>query len=542
MPAPAAPDPKPDPKPAHPSSEVGGPYPRYVLGVLVIVYVFNFIDRNILSILAEQIKADLGLSDAQLAFLYGTAFAVFYAVFGIPLGRLADVWMRTRLISLGLSFWSVMTALSGTARGFGSLAVFRVGVGIGEASATPAAFSLLSDYFPPRLRATVLSIYSSGVYIGAGIGIFLGGLISDSWNRAFEAGGAPFGLVGWQAAFFAVGLPGLLLAIWVWTLREPVRGQSEGLAPPEPNPHPFREPLRELLAVLPPFTIWSLARSGASRRTLGLNVVIAAAIALLATGLIAWLGNPEQWIALGIGLYGAISWAQGLVLRDAATFQMIFGSRALLYSAGGFSFLAFTGYGLGFWVPPFFQRVHGLSAAETGTVLGLTVAIAGWAGVTLGGVVSDWLRRHTPNARLYVGLFAAVAPVPFIVGMLLTDKVWFAYLMNVALALGTSMWIGPAATTVNDLVMPRMRATASAFYILTVTFVGLALGPYTIGRLSDALEAGGQTDAEALRSAMLLGLLAILATVALLLLACRHLERDEASRLERARAAGEPGL
>ena len=118
----------------------------------------------------------------------------------------------------------------------------------------------------------------------------------------------------------------------------------------------------------------------------------------------------------------------------------------------------------------------------------------------------------------------------------------FAYLMNVALALGTYMWIGPAATTVNDLVMPRMRATASAFYILTVTFVGLALGPYTIGRLSDALEAGGQTDAEALRSAMLLALLAILAMVALLLLACRHLERDEASRLERARAAGEPGL
>lgn len=128
-------------------SEIGGRYAKYVLFVLVLVYVFNFIDRQILSILAEEIKADIGISDAQIGFLYGTAFAVFYAVFGIPLGRLADVWVRKSLISLGLSFWSVMTALSGTARDFGSLAVFRFGVGVGEASATPAAFSMLSDYF-----------------------------------------------------------------------------------------------------------------------------------------------------------------------------------------------------------------------------------------------------------------------------------------------------------------------------------------------------------------------------------------------------------
>ena len=132
--------------------EIGGRYAKYVLVVLVIVYIFNFIDRQILSILAEEIKADLGISDAEIGFLYGTAFAVFYAVFGIPLGRLADTWVRKNLISIGLMFWSLMTALSGTARGFGSLAVYRVGVGIGEASATPAAFSMLSDYFSPQQR------------------------------------------------------------------------------------------------------------------------------------------------------------------------------------------------------------------------------------------------------------------------------------------------------------------------------------------------------------------------------------------------------
>src|SRR4030095_12601852 len=123
---------------------------NYTLGVLVVVYVFNFLDRQIVSILAERIKADLGVSDAQIGFLYGTAFAVFYAIFGIPLGRLADVWNRRTLIATGLGVWSLMTAVSGLARGFGALALARIGVGVGEASASPAAFSMLSDTFPPR--------------------------------------------------------------------------------------------------------------------------------------------------------------------------------------------------------------------------------------------------------------------------------------------------------------------------------------------------------------------------------------------------------
>ena len=172
---------------AEPSTDVeeqpktGGWYAHYVLGVLVIVYVFNFIDRNILSILAEEIKADLAVTDAQMGFLYGTAFAVFYAVFGIPLARFADVWVRRSLISAGLVVWSGMTALSGLARSFPVLAICRIGVGIGEASASPAAYSLLSDYYAPERRATVIAIYSAGVFIGAGVGLFLGGYILDTW-------------------------------------------------------------------------------------------------------------------------------------------------------------------------------------------------------------------------------------------------------------------------------------------------------------------------------------------------------------------------
>ena len=126
-------------------------YGWYALGVLFVVYLVNFVDRQILSILANDIKADLGLTDAQLGFLYGTAFAIFYALFGIPLGRLADGCNRTRLLALGLTAWSIMTALSGFARNGATLAAARVGVGVGEATANPCAYSLIADWFPQRL-------------------------------------------------------------------------------------------------------------------------------------------------------------------------------------------------------------------------------------------------------------------------------------------------------------------------------------------------------------------------------------------------------
>ena len=270
-------------------------YACYSLGVLVAVYVFNFIDRQILSILNEEIKRDLGLSDAQMGFLYGTDFAVFYALFGIPLGRLADVWVRRSLIAISLAFWSAMTALSGFARNFLELGAARIGVGIGEAGATPAAFSLLSDSFSPARRATVLAVYSSGIYIGAGLGISIGGQVVDRWNRAFAEGSAPFDLAGWQVAFLVVGLPGLLLALWVRTLREPPRGLMDGIES-TPEPHPFREFGRELRAVLPGLTLWNLAARGASGRDFATNFEAALAVALAAAFMVYRFGNPAQWI------------------------------------------------------------------------------------------------------------------------------------------------------------------------------------------------------------------------------------------------------
>jgi MFS family permease len=191
-------------------------YLRYALGILCLVYVVNFVDRQILSILLKSIKADLGLTDVQLGLLSGTAFGLFYATLGIPIARLADRFSRKGVIAICLTIWSGMTALCGMAGGFASLLLFRVGVGIGEAGGSPPAHSMISDYFPPERRATALGIFSLGVPIGIMVGFMAGGWLDQT--------------LGWRTAFMVVGVPGVLLAVVVaTTLREPPRGHSEGL-------------------------------------------------------------------------------------------------------------------------------------------------------------------------------------------------------------------------------------------------------------------------------------------------------------------------
>jgi predicted MFS family arabinose efflux permease len=191
-------------------------YARYVLALLVVVYAVNFIDRQLLSILLQPIKDELQVSDTAMGFLTGPAFALFYAFAGIPLARWADRGVRRSIIALGLAVWSGMTAFSGAARTFAHLALARVGVGVGEATCSPAAHSLIADYFPPERRATALAIYSTGIHIGILFGYSLGGWI----NEAF----------GWRAAFYVLGLPGLVLALIVrFTIKEPIRGASEGM-------------------------------------------------------------------------------------------------------------------------------------------------------------------------------------------------------------------------------------------------------------------------------------------------------------------------
>lgn len=508
-------------------------YSCYTLGILMLVYVFNFVDRQILAILNEEIKGDLALSDAQMGFLYGTAFAVFYALFGIPFGRLADVWVRRTFVAYAVAFWSTATVFSGFARNFLELGIARIAVGVGEAGTGPCAYSLLSDSFVPARRATVIAILTSGVYIGAGLGILIGGQVVQRWNDAFSAGSAPFGLAGWQVAFFVVGLPGLLLALWVRTMREPARGTMDGITSPL-EPHPFREFGSELCAVLPGLTILNLYRRGAGGRGIARNLFALVGLALAAWALVASLGNPAQWIALAIGFYATISWAQGLALRDPPTATLILKTRSWVFVVLGLSLLAFSTYGLAYFSAPFFIRYHKVPIGQLGFTLGGITAAFGFLGVTLGGALADFWRASNPCGRLNVAIISALAPVPVGVWMLYTSSTTLAFSLNAVVAFTGAAWLGVGGSTVTDLVLPRMRGTASAAYILSVTLIGLALGPFTVGLVSDLT---GD-----LRKGLITAMCANLGGAVLIGLATHYLERDERSMRDRAREAGETGV
>jgi len=502
-------------------------YANYVLVILFLVYVLNFVDRQILSILAKDVKRDLNLDDADIGFLFGTAFGVFYSLFGIPLGRLADNWHRVRLITIGLALWSAMTAFSGLARNGLQLTMARIGVGVGEATASPCAYSLISDYYPKEQRATALAIYSSGIFIGGGLSLFIGGAIVDRWNQAFPGG--YLGLVGWQAAFMAVGLPGLLLAAVVATLREPIRGAADGLIT-QPSANPFRDFVGELLSIIPPLTLVGALRRGVPALLVNL-AALAMAIAFI-WGMVAATGDGPQWIAVGLGAYAVFSWATALRTRDAPTFKLIWGTPAFLYTAIGYGLISFVSYSVAAFGALYAETVLGQSKSIVGLFLGGGAAAGGFLGIVLGGRVADWAKKRREWGRVPVILSGTILPLPFLVYAFTTDNITGFYIANFLMSGLASAALGPAGATTQDLVLPRMRGTATATFFIATALIGLALGPYFTGYVSKSL--GGD-----LRT----GLLALLAvapiSAVLLLLAWRAVPEAERTVTDRARAAGE---
>ena len=456
-------------------------YSWYGLGVLFVVYMTNFVDRQILSILANDIKADLALTDAELGFLYGTAFAIFYALFGIPLGRLADSWSRTRLLAVGLALWSAMTVLSGFARNGATLAAARVGVGIGEATANPCAYSLIADWFPQRVRGTALAIYSSGLFVGSGLSLLVGGLVVRSWNNAWPSGG-PLGLAGWQAAFLAVGAPGLVLTLWVLSLREPMRGAPQGMAS-RSDPRPWHALGESLAQILPPLTLLGAARRGPG--PLAVNVAVAAALALAAWLLGRASGNLAQFAFVAAGYYAVFSWASGLRRSDPQAFALTWRSPAFVGVILAYSVVCYVGYTVSYWAAPYAERTFGFDKVELGWLIGAPAALGGFLGVIGGGWLADRLHRRHPAGRLMVIAIGLAAPVPIVLaGYSTADPVVFlvcAFLVQMV----TSSALGASAAASQALVLPRMRGIAAAIFLLGTTLIGLAFGPFTAGLVSE---------------------------------------------------------
>ena len=270
----------------------------YALGILTIVYSINFIDRQLLSILQESIKADLMLSDAQLGLLTGFAFAVFYTFAGLPIASLADRSNRRNIVAISLTIWSGMTAISGLAQNYWQLLAARIGVGIGEAGGSPPSHSMISDIFPPEKRASAIGFYSTGISIGILFGFLFGGWLNEFF--------------GWRVAFFVVGIPGVLLALVLYfTVPEPVRGLAENKASSGDNP-----------------SMMTVFRVLLSRRSFLFMALGAAMNAFAGYSTANWVasfmirthqmptGELGTWLALIIGLGGAIGVFGSGVLAD----------------------------------------------------------------------------------------------------------------------------------------------------------------------------------------------------------------------------------
>ena len=286
-------------------------YRAYVLFILVVVYTFNFIDRQIVGILAVPIKEDLGLSDTQLSLMGGLAFALFYTFLGIPIAWLADRENRVWIMTIALTLWSAMTAVCGLAQNFTQLFLARLGVGVGEAGGVAPAYSIISDYFPQSKRARALSIYSFGIPIGSALGILLGGVLTS--------------YLDWRAAFIIVGLAGVALApIFRLTMREPKRGGLDGAAAAT-APAPIREVARVLIRK-PSF--WGLSLGAASSSMMGY-------------GLIFWL--PSFFVrSYGAALPEFFFWMPGFLIPENAT--------PLLFASYFYATILFVGGIAGIWL------------------------------------------------------------------------------------------------------------------------------------------------------------------------------------------------
>ena len=274
------------------SANISAATRRYALVILAIVYMFNFIDRQILAILLPAIRDEFGVADVWLGFLSGTAFAMFYIILGIPVARYADRHNRRNLIALAVALWSGMTALCGVATNFVQLALARIGVGVGEAGCSPPAHSMIADLYPPEQRSTAMGVYTVGISVGIMLAFLLGGWVVQN--------------IGWREAFFVVGLPGLLLALIVrFTVVEPLRGHSEGREAVSEQP-PFFRTLRFLWR-RPSFAHMTIAAGLSSY--VGYSV-----INFLPSFLVRSFGMPASQVGLYLGLIVGVIGGAGFFL------------------------------------------------------------------------------------------------------------------------------------------------------------------------------------------------------------------------------------
>jgi len=518
----------------------------YALALVASAQGLSLLDRQVLSILAPAIKADLHIGDSELGLLYGTVFSLFYALFSLPLGRLVDGWIRTRLLAICIFAWSIFAGLSAFAGGFTLLAISRLGVGVGEAAAQPSANSIIFDTFPRSRRGTAMSAMAIATTLGLGLSMTLGGVVAGWWDARFP--GHPGGFSGWQFAFLIAALPGLLLAFLISRLPEPVRGGVDGIRSPE-DPHPFKASGAVLASVTPGINWLSLWGRQAPARQWAVNLIGLAVIVVFCwimtqltqafsprppTDVLGLKVDPHvlQWFVVGFGAFVILNMFQSLRLTDRATYNVVLSpSVILLMVVAGFQ--TSINYGVMGFTPSFLNRAFGLSPAETGLQFGLLAAGLGVIGALVSGPLSDWLTaRMGGRGRVGLTIFSlGVSPIFGIWTYQASDPLSF-YLRFTCYSLVLTMWLPPLYSLLYDLVLPRMRGVTSSIFIIITTLLGLGMGPYFVGIVSD--RNGGDLGTAIISinvvwPAVLLCLFTVL----------WRINKEEATVLDRARAGGE---
>lgn len=416
-----------------------------ILFLLFLANLFNFFDRTIPAIVMEPIRLEWSLSDLQIGLL-GTAFTLVYAIAGVPLGRMADTGSRRKIMGWGLTVWSGLTALNGMAGSFWSFLLIRMGVGIGEASYAPAANSLIGDLFPASKRARAMGIFMLGLPLGLLLAYFTIGAMVQAFGS-------------WRAPFFIAAVPGLLLAVFMFFIREPARGAAESVRVQQ---SPVQQPLRKVLAIR---TFWWLTLAG------------------------------------------------------------------LAYN--------FASYACNSFMVPMLQRYFGLPLQEAAVAVGIMVGLTGLIGLTAGGWLADKAHLRSPRGRLLLGTVSMLIAALCTAYPLLAGRIEIAVFVGV-FSLG---WLFSynfytcVYTAIQDVIEPRLRATAMALFFAGLYLLGGGLGPLVVGVLSDyfaqaAMHAAGASQmseafkAVGLHNAMYLIPSALFVTMLCLLQAMRSFARD----------------
>ncbi|KRA64434.1 MFS transporter [Caulobacter sp. Root656] len=427
------------------------PGPRYryvVLAMLILVYTLNFLDRQILGILAKPIKEEFGLTDGQFGLMSGLAFALLYTTLAIPIAWLADRFSRVWIMTAALTLWSGFTALCGFTGGFSQLFLARMGVGVGEAGGVAPAYSMLADYFPKSQRARALAAYAFGIPLGTAAGALVGGLLAVHF--------------GWRTAFIAVGAVGVLLApVFRLVVRDPRRGGADMAPGDTTTVQAPAAPLGEVVRVL--------------------------------------AAKPSFWLLS----FGAAS-------------------------------SSVCGYGVALWLPSFFMRSLGLTLRETAWYYSGIAFFGGLLGIWLGGVVADRLGAKSKAGYPLTPAVAFLISVPCFLLAMNSGSLVGGMGGGAALALAFAIfliptglnlaWLGPITAAVQHLAPAPMRTTASALFLLINNLLGIAVGTYYFGLVSDLLKpAFGQ---ESLRWSIYTGMGFYLVAALLFFLASRRLARD----------------